>query len=371
MASLNLRPLPGRAGPALAALASLVVLAPRAAFAGGEGPAPEGALVVVGRDVALDRVQDRLPNSLWEQYSYWQVDYRLRHDGPSPRVVSPAELAAEVAGPVSNSRLPGHGRPKPVAHKVAGPGPLAEAADLIASTDESRRCRERLVVTAWVEPDGPPRACRNNGPPAPGPLTLAPGAIVRVRLRLEHHHFLHGAYDPLLGTRDVTIRLGALVVRDSVALDRDRTLAPSRAEWEPIRPDFLDDRQAVSGPDSLHLEAHRTGHSRYSLEPVPVRYATRMRLTYWYLIAPGTRGECQTRLCQYKDHPACWKTLSDGCVEECLTVVGRWVKVERTFRTESEATSLSVDFRIVGADVGELWIDDVRLEPVEAVAKGP
>jgi hypothetical protein len=346
-------------------------LAPAAVAAGeGSGPGPDGTLVVVGRTVALDRVQNRLPNSLWEQYAYWQVDYRLRYDGATPRVVAPADVAAEVVGSLSNSRLPGHGRPKRAAHQLAGPGPLADVADLIESTDESRRCRERAVVAVWLEAAGPPK----NNPAEPGPtpcLTLDPGAVVRVRLRLEHLHFLHGSYDPLLGPRDVTIRLGPLAVRDTVPLDRDRKLAPARPEWEPIRPDFLDDRQAVAGPDSLHLEAHRTGHSRYSLEPVPVRYATRMRLSYWYLIAPGTRGECQARLCQYKDHPACWKTLSDGCVEECLTVVGRWVKVERTFRTESEATSLSVDFRIAGADVGELWIDDIRLEPVEAVASGP
>jgi hypothetical protein len=286
--------------------------------------------------------------------------------------VAPADVAVEVVGAVSNSRLPGHCRPKPAAHRLSGPGPLADAADLIVSTDESRRCREHAAVAVWLEADGPPTCkCKGAEPGPTPPLALEPGAVVRVRLRLEHRHFLHGAYDPLLGSREVTFRLGCLSVRDTVALDRDRKLAPSRPAWEPIRADFLDDRQAVSGADSLHLEAHRTGHSRYSFEPIPVRYATRMRLSYWYLIAPGTRGECQARLCQYKDHPACWKTLSDGCVEECLTVVGRWVKVERTFRTEPEATSLSLDFRIAGADVGELWIDDLRLEPVEAVASAP
>jgi hypothetical protein len=51
--------------------------------------------------------------------------------------------------------------------------------------------------------------------------------------------------------------------------------------------------------------------------------------------------------------------------------VGRWVHVERIFRTEPEATTLALDFRIVGADVGELWIDDVLLEPVGAGPEGP
>ena len=32
-------------------------------------------------------------------------------------------------------------------------------------------------------------------------VSLAPGAIARVRLRLEHQHVLYGDYDPLLGVR--------------------------------------------------------------------------------------------------------------------------------------------------------------------------
>jgi hypothetical protein len=90
-----------------------------------------------------------------------------------------------------------------------------------------------------------------------------------------------------------------------------------------------------------------------------------MRLTYWYFIAPGTEGECRSRIAQYKDTPTAWKVLTDGAHEECLTRVGRWVKVERIFRTECDATTLALDFRITSStDIGEMWIDDVTLEPV-------
>src|SRR5262249_4793698 len=123
--------------------------------------------------------------------------------------------------------------------------------------------------------------------------------------------------------------------------------------------DRRDVRQYVSAPDSLHLEAHVPGNQYYRFPEQPVRYSTRMRLRYWYLAAPGTEGECRARLAQYKDTPTAWKVLSDGGREECLTTVGRWVHVDRTFRTEPDATTRALDFRIVGADVGELWIDDV------------
>ncbi len=97
-----------------------------------------------------------------------------------------------------------------------------------------------------------------------------------------------------------------------------------------------------------------------------------MRLRFWYLVACGTEGECRARVAQYKDTPTAWKVLTDGAFEENLTRVGRWVKVERIFRTESEATTLALDFRICGgAEVGEVWIDDVSLEPLAAAPAGP
>jgi hypothetical protein len=83
------------------------------------------------------------------------------------------------------------------------------------------------------------------------------------------------------------------------------------------------------------------------------------------LIAAGTEGECRVRIAQYKDTPTSWRMLNSGGFEKCLKTVGRWTKVEHVFTTESEATTLALDFRITGdTDVGEMWIDEVSLEPV-------
>jgi hypothetical protein len=90
-----------------------------------------------------------------------------------------------------------------------------------------------------------------------------------------------------------------------------------------------------------------------------------MRLRFWYLIAAGTEGECRARLAQYKDTPTSWRVLSQGGLEQVLETVGRWTKVERVVRAESEATTVALDFRIVPeTNVGEMWIDDVSLEPI-------
>ena len=50
-----------------------------------------------------------------------------------------------------------------------------------------------------------------------------------------------------------------------------------------------------------------------------------------------------------------------------------WTKIERIIQTESEATTLTLEFKIASdTDIGEMWIDDVTLEPVSSdVSLGP
>jgi hypothetical protein len=90
-----------------------------------------------------------------------------------------------------------------------------------------------------------------------------------------------------------------------------------------------------------------------------------MRLRFWYLIAMGTEGECRVRLVQYRDSPTPWRVLSSGSFEQTLGSVGRWTRVEQVIRTDNEATTVALDFRIVSdTNIGEIWIDDVSLEPI-------
>jgi hypothetical protein len=65
--------------------------------------------------------------------------------------------------------------------------------------------------------------------------------------------------------------------------------------------------------------------------------------------------------------------LHTGNFEQCLKIIGHWTKVECIIQTESEATTLYLEFKIVGeTEVGEMWIDDVSLEPIaNAVLEGP
>jgi hypothetical protein len=346
-----------RTSPALFPALVVLTTGVAAAALGGESP----RLAVLERSISQDQ-------------GGWRVDYRLRYDGPTGVVVTPTEISAKVEGWVSNSRVASHAVPRWSSVVVSGPSGLSGVGEVVTSADEAQRCRERAVVQVWTGEEAPPEPARpapaaRPAPSEPAPLfSLAPGAAFRVRIRLEHQHFLFGDYDPLLGNRALELHLGAAVLRDVIPMDREQYLAQPKYTWPAPPEDRRDTRHYISAPDSLHLEAHIPGNQYYRFPERPVRYATKMRLRFWYLIAPGTEGECRARIAQYKDTPTAWKVLTEGGHEVCLTTVGRWVKVERVFRTEPDATTLALDFRISGADVGEMWIDDVSLEPVGPVA---
>lgn len=374
-----IRPRPARFRRMLTVLATLSLAAPASSAADldpdvgatSRQAVPGGPWAITRRTVGEGRCAFR----------YWQVDYWLRNDGPSPATLRPEQVSAQIEGWVSNSRVPGHAFPKHSKIAVSGTTGLSATCDVIPSSDETRRCRERAVLQIWP-------ADRAENPPDPiakatvrlvslteqPSYTIAPGKTLRVRLRLEHDHFLYGPYDALLGPRSIELNLAANRLRDNVPLDRDSKLPRGEASAWPAPgdppADRMDSRVFVSPPESLHLEAHIPGNQSYRFKECPVKYGTRMRLRYWYLIAPGTEGEGKSRIVQYKDAPTAWKILSDGDVDQALTTVGRWVKVERFFRTEPEATSLTLEFRVSG-EVGEIWIDDVSLEAVDDDPAGP
>ncbi|HMB04145.1 MAG TPA: hypothetical protein VKP69_10460 [Isosphaeraceae bacterium] len=318
-----------------------------------------------------------LDRAITQDQGDWQVDYRLRHDGASDLIVTPDEISARVEGWVSNSRAASHAVPRWSSLVISGPSGLRATAEIIASADEDRRCAELAVLSIATGEDsleesrarGPVQATSTT---ASRPvLSLAPGATVRVRLRLEHRHVLHGAYDPLLGARTLELSLGATTLRDALPLDHEHRVALPEPALLEAADDRRDTRHFLSAPDSLHIAAHLPGNQSYRFPEQTVRYGTKMRLRFWYLIAPGTEGECRARIVQYKDSPTAWRVLPDGRIDLPLTTVGRWIKVERYFRTESDATTLALDIRIDHAEVGELWIDDVSLTPVGTPGQNP
>ena len=179
----------------------------------GPGPAsrPE-RLTLMRRSVAQDQ-------------GAWVIDYQLRHTGPTGLILAPSDLGAVLEGWVSNSRVAGHAVPRLARVTVSGHSGGAATGDVIVSADESRRCRERVIVSAWADDGHLP-----DGEPAPL-VSLAPGATAHLRLRLEHQHVLYGDYDPLLGIHEIELTVGPATLRDRVALDREHYLAQPGYAW--------------------------------------------------------------------------------------------------------------------------------------------
>ena len=301
----------------------------------------------------------------------WQVDYCLRNEGTLPLVLPPAEVYARVEGWLSNSKVAVHANPRRSECTIVGASGPAAVAEVIASPDEALRCRERLVLRLRAGKACDPSPPRGGDPEPLAALTIEPGGLLRARLRLEHQHCLYGEYDPLLGRRELELRLGPATIRDVLPLDREQYQAQPRDTWPEPPEDHKDTRHFLSAPDSLHLEADVPGNQYFRLPERKVRYSSRMRLRFWYLIAPGTEGEFKARIAQYRESPNAWKVLSDGGSEHAFTASGRWIKFERIIRTEPEATTLALDFRIANAEIGEVWVDDVSLTPVDAAHEGP
>ena len=361
----------GRAIPLGLLLAPVLIGLPAEADAATPARAPTVVSPAARRWAVVERV-------VAQDGGDWQVDYRLKLESDASVSLAPADLGASVDGWVSNSRVPAHAVPRPSAPRVEGStGSGTNAVDLIRSPDDAKSCRERLTLRAW--PAGSPtpaarlKTAALTAPDPIAPVTVAPGGILCVRLRLEHEHFLYGPYDPLLGVRTVALRLGEANLRDVLPTDRPHYLAQAKESWPAPPEDRLDTRHSISGPDSLHLEAHIPGNQRYRFPEKPVRYDSKQRLTFWYLTAPGgdPSGEFRIRLAQYKDSPSGWQVLHEGGLEMTHTVVGKWTKVDRIVKIQPEATSCALDFLIYGADVGEVWIDDVKLEPVGSGPEGP
>lgn len=335
-------------------MSGLALLIAGIAAAALPAPPPSPALVVESRQVRRDGGR-------------WTVDYWLV--GPIAPVAGRG-LSVAVAGDVSNARVPGHGRPLPshlaaraivrppltkgaaawrLGGTVVGGGAPLDIRRALAAGADAPTCAEKLDVEL---------------------VTWAPGHH-RLRLVLSHEHDVYGRRDPLLGAREVAIDLAGARLVDRLRLAAGGAGRPAAIVLPDPPKERLDARVAADGRPTLHLAAHVPGQHYYRYPDLDVPYGTRMRLSFRYLIAAGTEGECRYRVAQYKDTPTSWRMLNDAGFEGCLKVVGRWTRVERSFATDAEATTLALDFRIVGdSDIGEMWVDDVQLAPAGAVARG-
>jgi len=329
-------------------------------------------LGLIGNDGSFCIGGHVISRTVMQDQSDLVVEYRIQVKQTGRDISGPWPYRMESDGWLYNTEVPGHGSPVRSRPKTDSLNSMAY--DIMSAGDEMKLCRERMSVQIWNDSlTRPPLRVKMTAEaiePIAVPV-MSPGEIMGVRLWFAHEHFLYGPYNPLLGTRNVTLRSGPIALVDTVVYATARPVEAVERWNEPLD-ERKDNRHFITPPDSLILEAHIPGNQYYRFPERAVRYGTRYRLTYWYLIAPGTEGEFRVRISQYRDSQASWQVLHEGSIEDVHAIVGRWVKVERIITTQPEATSLAADFRISGGEeVGEVWVDCVDLQPVVSLKSTP
>jgi adenylosuccinate synthase len=295
----------------------------------------------------------------------WLIDYCLKNNRSIVHLLMPDQVFIKIDGWVSNSRVAVHANPRRSVILIEGMAGPMSTAEVIPSPDDSLRCRERAVVHLWDDTTKVTIPASRADPEPLSSIMIKDGTILHIRIRLEHQHCLYGDYDPLLGLRNLELRLGAETIREVLSLDHEQYFAQPEKTWFEPSEDRKDRRYFISAPDSLLLDAATSGEQYFRFPERKVRYSTRMRLRFYYRFATRTEGTVFARIAQYRETANSWRVLSKGGFEFKLAVRDRWTLVERVFTTQDEATALALDLRIANAEFGEVWFDDVTLEALD------
>jgi len=194
---------------------------------------------------------------------------------------------------------------------------------------------------------------------------LIDGYEFELTLELKHDHLLYERTDPLLGERRISIWLC-----DDLRLLDDLDLNECEMQLDKLtlsleRPEnHLCSDKFHSPPDSLLLWSEFPGSNFLRFVDVPVRPGTAIRLKFWYLISPGTGGECRARVCEYNDKPSAYIRMPDRMDILLAGAPGKWHHAEYELLVSPCTNTVAVDFRLISTDPGELWIDDAALDYV-------
>lgn len=321
------------------------------------GCGPLGQESNVGRLVLQER-------QIWQKGSGWRVRYRLGYEGAISFPLYAHDIECNYAGWVSNSRVWSHAYARQSRARFGISKANGVLTTVIPSASDRLRCGERITLALAVGDQPPVEYSPTQANRLP--LWVVAGHTIWLDVTLEHEHFLYGAYDVLLGPRQLEIQMGPCRLIDYLRLEAEQVSVVPAVRLSQVPKERLDGHQRHSAPDSLYLTASIAGYQYFRFDDMPIRYGTTCRLSFWYLIAIGTEGSCHVRVTEYQDTAKAWFRL-DGGFDEQLALVGQWRRFERTFVVRDDATTLALDFRIVGANVGELWINNLELMalPVE------
>ena len=295
-------------------------------------------------------VVDRKPTitQSGERSHPWTVNYCLRNSGNTPIVV-PETSKVVIDSQVSNSNVLVHGIPRRSLLDLVVNSKAKNK--IIDSADSEKDCGEAAKVVVWVgSGDEPPKL------PDPGALTVPPLGELHVKVYLDHQHFLYGFYDALLGIRHVELHLGDQVIKDEVDLRKQIDFRENTA-W--THGAAADRTTTIRGRGYVHLESS-AGNYTIRWPERAIKYNETYTLSLWYRMSPGTEKGLEIKASQLREG-SMWKSLSGADATQLVENADyRWHRVDRTFKTHPEATTLVLQFSLPG-DVGDALVGNVTL----------
>jgi hypothetical protein len=195
---------------------------------------------------------------------------------------------------------------------------------------------------------------------------LVSGCRFVVVLDFRHEHFLYDRYDALLGSRSLQIHLAPdVMLVDGLDLRDGETKLEDLKITMQHRAQHTDDSMVRDGKKGiLAIWTEEAGFQFMRFDDMKVRPGTTIRISFWYWIGIGNKAACRARLTQYHDSEKGWFHEPDGFDLELsgkTTPQGVWLYFERDIVTAAGTNTVALDFRLVGENLGAMWIDDASI----------
>ena len=285
----------------------------------------------------------------------WVVSYKLRSPFGEEAFVRRSDVVMTLAGTASNSAVPGDGVCREfriiASDAEKSPGNFGRHAIHLDESD-ARSCRMAIRVEMGDK----------------DAAVISPGRDLDLRIFFEHNHFVYGIWEPILGNWSLGVDMGEFQFRDRLKLDMAERARPDLAIN--VGEGSRDETYSKSAVNSVYFASHDPCKNNVSVNNIPVRYGTKLRFSFRYLVAVGTEGEPCVELRQETDVGNMWKRIYDADMTIVLTTVGKWHEYSGIINVDGSGSLLDVRFRLASSDVGEVWISDLQLKEVGFSASG-
>jgi hypothetical protein len=287
----------------------------------------------------------------------WRIYYEFEYRGEAVKPITPETVELQIKGAVSNSAVPRHGTPGPIAHEifVSGATEFTGKTRILPAEnpgDPVDECHEKATLKVFYHHR------------ETATFELRDRDTFGVEIYLEHLHEIYGEYEPLLGRREILLKMNGLILLDELDLRSSQYSAhPTYALPDPAC-EWRDAHFFLKPPHSYYVDESEAFHY-LEFSHVPVKAGSRLSLEFYYFVAERSAGDIQFEMNQYSIGKNHFKSRPH--VKENLPARGRWTKINRKIEIDSSANALTLVFRITDSPGGDLWIDEISLHPIGGV----